>query len=538
MLRSRWLLASALALVPALVGATESESRLGDIDFPNSGSPEAQEQFLRGVGGLHNFWFEEAEEAFRKAREIDPDFALAYWGEAMSHNHPLWAEQDISAARSVLSHFGQTRKERLEKTPTERERMYMEAVEILYGEGDKLSRDIAYEKAMGRVHERYPEDVEAAVFHALAKLGTVRRGDEGFFRQVKAGAIALDIFQKHPSHPGAAHFVIHSFDDPEHAPLALPAAERYADIAPEANHALHMPSHIFLQHGMWDRVAQSNIEAFQASTKWVERKNLSVAKKDYHSLEWLAYANLQRGVWGEVQAAIDIVTTAAKQTQDARLTWFHKPKMAARLFVATGQDDGRPLPEAAAGESGRYNANADMLLALGLVAAESGKVDRAKEAAMRLDSHAKDQEEKGNNYQAKDLSIMAHQIHGAVAMAGGDPEGALKHLAIAAELEKEQDPPSGPASPIKPSHELYGELLAKTGKHAEAIAAFQTSMSRTPNRTRSLLGLARSSAAVGDMETARKSYETLRRFLKDADPHVPFLKEVRDFEAATDAADN
>ena len=264
-MRNRHLVILALlALVPAMAVAAQDEpsTNIGDIDFPNSGAEAAQPSFLRGVAALHNFWFDEAAEEFKNAQEIDPNFALAYWGEAMSYNHPLWAEQDIAAARQTMRRFGKTRKERMEKTPTDREKMYMEALEILYGEGDKLTRDIAYEQHMAKMQETYPEDVEAAVFHALSILGTVRRGDPGYYRQVRAGAIALDIFEKYPNHPGAAHFVIHSFDDPTHAPLALPAAEKYAQIAPEASHARHMPTHIFVQHGMWDRVAKSNADAW------------------------------------------------------------------------------------------------------------------------------------------------------------------------------------------------------------------------------------------------------------------------------------
>src|SRR3989304_7001061 len=150
-----------LPAVPALSFGSSS-SNLGAIEFPNSGSKEAQDAFLRGVGALHNFWYEEASEAFKNAQEVDPGFALAYWGEAMSYNHPLWSEQDIAAARGVLGRLGATRKERGEKAPTARERLYMEAVEERYGEGDKTARDIAYEKAMGRLQERFPEDGGAA----------------------------------------------------------------------------------------------------------------------------------------------------------------------------------------------------------------------------------------------------------------------------------------------------------------------------------------------------------------------------------------
>jgi tetratricopeptide (TPR) repeat protein len=539
MIRSRWLLlatlvAVALALMPALALAAPagSGSDLGDITFPNSGAAGAQPSFLRGVAALHSFWFDEAAEAFRNAQEIDPAFALAYWGEAMSYNHPLWAQQDIASARAVLERLGKTRKERLEKAGTERERMYMDAVETLYGEGDKLARDIAYEKMMGKIQARYPDDVEAAAFHALSILGTVRPGDKGFARQVKAGAVALKLFHEHPNHPGAAHYVIHSFDDPEHAILALPAAERYAEIAPEASHALHMPSHIFMQLGMWDRVAQSNLAAFRASEKWVAKKNLSIAKKDYHAFEWRAYANLQRGAWSEVKDALKVVADAAAKTKSAELQWYDTI-MTARYFLTSGADDGRPLPDGTTPASRRNDASGAMLLVLGLNAAKAGNADRTDDAAKRLAKMSADQKAGGNDYQARWYQVMADELEGAGAMVRGRTDEALDHLSEAVSLEEQQDPPSGPADPVKPSHELYGELLARVGKDTEAVAQFQRSLERTPNRTDSLLGLARSSVKTGDMDTARQSYETLARYLKDADPGVPYLAEVRGFGSST-----
>lgn len=519
-----------LVLLVSGVGyATESKSNLGAIDFPNSGSQQAQEAFIRGVAALHSFWFEEATEAFQNAQEIDPSFALAYWGEAMSYNHPLWAEQDIAAARAVLRRLGPTRKARIEKAKTDREKLYMEAVETLYGDGDKLTRDVAYSRVMERLHERYPEDVEGAAFYALSILGTVRPGDKGFARQVKAGAIALDIFQKHPNHPGAAHYVIHSFDDPEHAPLALAAAERYAQIAPEAHHALHMPSHIFLQHGMWDRVAQSNTESYQASVKWVESKHLSIEKRDYHSLQWRAYANLQRGVYQDSLDAIQIVADAAKQTQSARLERIRSSMQAAHM-IETGRYEDLPLPDKDF-DTSRYNSSANMILALGMGAAKAGNAEKVQKAAELMQ---KLREDATDEYSSRNYSIMEHELKGLAAMTRGETDAALAHLADATKVEETQDPPSGPVYPLKPSHELYGELLARAGRDEEAIAQFNTSLSRTPNRTASLLGLARSAAKVGDMETATKSYQTLQKFLVDAEPDVAFLAEVRGFHPASE----
>jgi tetratricopeptide (TPR) repeat protein len=517
-----------LLAIPALSFGSSS-SNLGAIDFPNSGSKEAQDAFLRGVAALHNFWYEEAGEAFKNAQEIDPGFALAYWGEAMSYNHPLWSEQDIAAARGVLRRLGATRKERIEKAPTERERLYMEAVEELYGDGDKLARDVAYEKAMARLQEKFPEDVEAAAFHALSLLGTVRPGEKGFSRQMRSGAIALDIFQKHPDHPGAAHYVIHSFDDPEHAPLALPAADRYADVAPEAHHALHMPSHIFLQHGMWDRVARSNQESYDASVKWVERKGLSIDKRDYHSLQWRAYANLQRGIYTDSLDAIRIVGEAAKEVQSPRLERI-KTSMQATHMIETRRYEDLPLPEGEP-DTSRYSSTANLTLALGMGAAQSKNAAKTEQAAALIGAL---EGKSDDPYTKKTYAIMVHELRGLAAMAKGETDAALQELEEATSIEETLDPPSGPVFPLKPSHELYGEVLAAAGRHEDAVKEFRTSLQRTPNRTASLLGLARSSVAVGDVESATRAYQTLQRFLSDANPDVPFLAEVRGFHASTE----
>src|SRR2546426_6819311 len=192
-----FLLAAAQGNLPA------QPSTLGKIDFSTSGSPAAQACFLRGVAALHSFWFEEAADQFRECTKAEPDFVMGFWGEAMTYNHPLWAEQDTESARKVLARITDT--SRL----TPRERAYIDAVKLLYGTGDKLTRDMAYSKAMEKIYKDYPDDLEAACFYALSLLGTVRPGDKGFSRQMRAGAIALDVYQKNSSHPGAVHYTIH-----------------------------------------------------------------------------------------------------------------------------------------------------------------------------------------------------------------------------------------------------------------------------------------------------------------------------------------
>jgi tetratricopeptide (TPR) repeat protein len=212
---------------------------LGSITFPNSGSSAAQSKFVEGVKDLHSFEFDEAADAFRKAQQIDPSFALAYWGEAMSYNHPLWEEVDVPAARKALERLAPSLDARSAKAGAPKEKAYRHAVDqLFYAPSDKLVRDNAYSDAMAQMYKKWPDDHEVAIFYALSLLGTVRPGDQGFRRQALAASIALNVFQQNPNHPGAAHFIIHSFDDPDHAILALPAARAYAKIAPAAPHAL------------------------------------------------------------------------------------------------------------------------------------------------------------------------------------------------------------------------------------------------------------------------------------------------------------
>ena len=227
---------------------------LGSLWFPNSGTSEAQDAFRRGVLLLHSFEYEPAAEAFRQAQEIDPDFALAYWGEAMTYNHPLWRDYDRQSAIAALERLEPTRQERRAKAGSEREKMYLDAVETLYADETsaaevKAERDRLYMEAMQSLHEAYPDDDEARAFYALSILGSTD-GSRDFATYMRAAATAMPVFERNPQHPGAAHYIIHSFDDPIHAPLGLPAADVYADVAPNAAHSQHMTSHIFVALGL------------------------------------------------------------------------------------------------------------------------------------------------------------------------------------------------------------------------------------------------------------------------------------------------
>jgi hypothetical protein len=514
-----------LAAVGCLMasGAGAQPRDLGRIDFPTSGGEAAQTRFIEGVAALHSFWYEEALEAFQAARTIEPDFAMAAWGEAMAHNHPLWREQDLQAARTALQTLGKTRKARSAKAPTERERGYLAAVEVLYGTGEKDDRDRRYAQAMAKLSARFPEDREAQAFHALALLGTVPRGETGFRRQMKAAAILEPIFRDNPDHPGAAHYLIHSYDDPDHAPLGLPAALRYAEIAPAAHHALHMPTHIFVQLGMWERVASSNRAAYDASDAWVKRKDLSLFKRDFHSLSWLQYSQLQLGRHAEALRSVEEMRRSARETGDPR-SLRYVDEIVARQVIETR--DWALANSLSIEEQDDAPAKSGALLAAGLAAAHTGDEARAFAIADRLGAIAKGLEDSGRSYRALGLRISQAEVRAVAQARAGRTEQALEAARTAVSLESEMGPPSGPPYPIKPALELQGELLLELDRGAEAERAFAASLEHIPGRSASRIGLARATHRLGK-RAASEHYQELLELWQSADPDLPELAEAR-----------
>ena len=512
--------AALLALAAPL--ALAQSGGLGTIDFPNSGNEAAQKDFLDGVRLLHSFEWEDAAEAFQRAQAADPDFALAYWGEALSHSggHHYPPGQDMSKAREALLKLAKTRAERVAKAPTDREKQYLESVHILYGPGDVLERSEGYEQALAKLSADYPDDLEAAAFHSLALMRTKVRGKESLRVDMRAGAIAQRVFRENPDHPGAAHYVIHAFDNPVQAPVALYAAEKYADIAPAAVHALHMPSHIFVQHGMWDQVRSLNDRSYQASVDRAERKGLSPARYSYHALYWLLYAYLEEGRYEDGQNLLDEfeeLTQRDEMTSGMKETWM---RMDALNTVETRRWKPQPVDDLVAQldsdepQVGHRTAGA-MLYARGASAAETGDVDTAMKAHEGLkkihEMLASDENPRG----AEQALVMAHEMAGLIAKAKGDKDGAVAAFRKAVMVAESMEPPSGPPgespidSPIQPAHELLGEMLLDTGDAEEALAVFETSLERTAKRPHSLYGAARAAAAIGDEEAAADYYEQL-----------------------------
>lgn len=531
-------------LVMLVTGFARGDAQeLGTITFPTSGAAAAQPAFLEGVKALHSFQFDEAAVAFRKAEAADPGFAMAYWGEAMSFNHPLWAQQDLDGAKAVLATLGATSEARLAKAKLPKEKAFLEAQQQLYfAPGDKLARDKAYSDAMARMYAQWPDDHEIDIFYALSLLGTVRPGDAGYRRQALAASIAFKVFGENPKHPGAAHFIIHSFDDPEHAILALPAANAYARIAPAAAHALHMPSHIYVQLGMWQQVAASNVDAYKAAMDVNARLKLPEGREDFHTLSWLAYANLMLGKFDDARHDVELAKQAVDRNPGNRGILNGYQGMRARHILETGQWEKIALDAAPAGADAhagmpgmasmpgmaQYDGNSTWVFIAGLSASKLGDAATASAAEARLRAMRGKAEAGPNAYAAKPVIVLEKELSAVIRAAGGKADEALRLAKEASDVELTMSAPSGPVDPIKPALELYGELLLDANKAAEAAAAFEQSLLRTPKRTPSLLGLARASQRVGNTAAARQRYAELAA-MPGAAPTSPAVQEAQKY---------
>src|SRR6266851_1735881 len=490
---------------------------------------DVQSVFERGLAALHQFEYEDANEAFQQAQRVDPGFAMAYWGEAMTYNQTLWRNEDVAAARRVLARHGSTTAVRTGRATTPQERAWLSAIEILFGEGDALTRHRNYANAMGRMYARDPDDPEVGSFYALALLGTMSRsligyGDthEGHTQmlagseiQTQVAAILEGVLRSHPEHPGALHYLLHNEDDPAHAHLALAAARTLASIAPESSHALHMPSHIFLQLGLWRDAAASDRAAFDASKAWAQRKNRGPAMRNYHALSWLQYELLQRGRYREARETIGELEPLV-QADGARSLLSDLSSMRARYAIETRRWDFFGAE--------RTFGNVNDLFAIGMSASRLGHADVAEMSRQTLAARAQGEQE-GDLRPA--IAIMERETAALIDLAAGRRDQAVQTLQAATRAELQLPPPLGLPAPIKPAPELLGDVLLELKRPNEAIEPFEQALRRNPKRSLSLLGLARAAAALGRTETARERYVELMTNFDAADRDLPELEEAR-----------
>ena len=539
------LLATATAVFVITVHAQHGDHRhdaseLGRVSFTISCTPRAQKQFNRAVAWLHSFEYEEAEKAFTEVAATDSRCGMAYWGVAMSNYHPLWAPP---TAAELKRGWESIEKAKLTGARTQRERDYIAALEIFYKDADKLdhrTRAFAYHEAMKRLYQSQRTDQEAGVFYALTLIATgMMVNDKTYVREKEAAQILNRVRERQPQHPGVTHYLIHSYDYPALAQLALPAARSYAKIAPASAHAQHMPSHIFIRMGLWQEAIRSNIEAESSARAFARRHNMAGAwDEQLHAMDYLAYAYLQSAqdklAWGVLYELERIKTVEPKTFKVAyafaaiparyaleRRRWDE----AAKLALPANTVDMFPwqkFPWAVA--------HIHFARAIGF--ARGGDAKSARQEVEKLTA-LRDALviAKGEYDWAKQVEIERQIAAAWVAFAEGKHEEALKLMRAAADLDDKTDKhPVTPGS-ILPAREQLGELLLELKQPSAALTEFETSLLTAPERFNGLYGAARAATLAADQKKARSYYSKLITLTRQADTARPEIAEAKAFLA-------
>jgi hypothetical protein len=518
----------------------EPSEKLGRVNFVISCTPAAQKQFNRAVAWLHSFEYEEAEKAFTEVAAADPRCGMAYWGVAMSNYHPLWA---APTAAELQRGWAAVEKAKLTGAHTQRERDYIAAMEAFYKDTDKVdhrTRTFAYHEAMKRLSENNRNDQEAAVFYALTLIATgTMSGDKTYTREKEAAQILNRVLARQPQHPGVAHYLIHSYDYPALAHLALPAARSYAKIAPASAHAQHMPSHIFIRMGLWQEAIRSNLDAEASAKAFAQRHKMPGAwDEQLHAMDYLAYAYLQSAQDKQAWAVLDEMNKIQKVEPQTFKVAYAFAAIPARYALERKRWDEAAKLSLPANTVGMFPwqrftwAEAHIHFARAIGAARSGDVNSAREEVQKLVALKESLKiGKGEYDWAKQVDIERQIAAAWLAFAEGKHDESLQLMRAVADLDDATDKhPVTPGS-ILPAREQLGELLLELKQPAAALTEFETSLRSAPERFNGLYGAARAATLAADQKKARSYYTKLMALTRDADTSRPEIAEAKAFLA-------
>jgi tetratricopeptide (TPR) repeat protein len=459
---------------------------IGKAPIATSCNEHAQALIDRGNALMHSFWYREAEIAFRQAAEADAECGMAWWGVAMSNLHPIWAPP----TPAELKTGGEAAQKAASLgAKSDREKAYIAAINVFYANSEKLdhmTRMRAYESAMAELASKHPKEREAAIFHALALLGIADAKDKAYTKQKEAAAILNRVLPEAPEHPGVAHYLIHSFDYPDLAGLALPAARVYAKLAPGSPHALHMPSHIFTRLGLWDESIASNIASRDKAAAYVAKVMPGAAAFDeLHAIDYLVYAYLQQGKVDDARKLVERVTSVTKIDNPDQFAAAYAISAAPARFAI----ERREWKEAAAlavpaviNWSKVPYAEANIHFARGIGGARSGNLDAARDALARLAKIRETLIEQKNGFWADHVEIQRLSVAAWIAHAEKNDEEALKQMRAAADLDASTEKHPVTPGAIVPARELLAELLLDLGRRDDAIAEAKRVLEIAPNR--------------------------------------------------------
>ena len=500
-----WFIATVLILAVSSVcaqehrHALEGNEKLGKVSFPISCSGGEQSEFERGVALLHSFWYEEAEKSFKQIAASDATCAMAYWGQAMSIYRPLWVRltaADLKRGRELME------KAEIAAAKTQRERDYIAALSTLYQADDKLEyheRSVAYCQAMQKVHQQYPKDDEAGVFYALALLASAPEGDTSLKNPREAIALLNEIFKEEPNHPGVAHYLIHAADNPQLAELGLPAARRYAEIAPASPHALHMPGHIFARLGLWQEDIRSNLASLAAAR---QPSAMHVgAEHQVHAMDFLEYAYLQIGDDAKAKAMVDQLLAIRPEDVDPGLDGYLNKMLAhfpAMYALETHDWKAAETLSVRAGVEPYYQATTYWARAVG--AGHLRDATRAKDAVEHYDATVEATRKTKNAFRAEYMASDGDQARAWLLFAEGKDNEAVSLLRLVADKQDAQ----GKGEVELPAREMLGDMLLEMGRTRDALREYEKSLKTDPNRFNGLYGAAHAAELSGRPEVAAR----------------------------------
>lgn len=499
-----------------------ADQKLGTVHFATSCNETAQRRFDRAMRYQHSFWYAESKDIYEETLKADPDCAIAYWGIALSLlNNPHGA----IPAPNLPPGLAAIEKAKAIGAKTERERDYIDALTAMYVDYDKIphqARVQSYLKAMEALAAKYPDDDEAQIFYAITLNVSASPADKTYANQLKGAAILEPIFKRQPRHPGVAHYLIHLYDYPPIAVQGLPAALSYAKIAPNAPHAQHMPSHIFTRVGYWKESIAANTASVQAAKASKELGD------QMHGEDYLVYADLQLCRDKEARAIVDEVE-AAQPDPDAFGGAFARAASPARYSFERGDWAGAANLEVRPSKFPHVMAVTYFARALG--AARSGHPDAARLDAAKLAEIKDKLTEAKNAYWAGQVDVQAQVANAWILYADGKYDDALKAMSAAVEAEDKTEKSPVTPGPLAPARELYGFMLLDRGMAKEALAAFEATMAKEPNRFNGYVGAAKAAQALGDTAKAKTAYEKMIALAADSDSDRPTLAAARTFVA-------
>jgi tetratricopeptide (TPR) repeat protein len=516
----------------------EASDVLGVVNFTVSCKPQAQQQFNRAVAWLHSFEYEEAEKAFTEVTVSDPQCGMGYWGIAMSNYHPLWAPP---SAAELKKGWTAVEKAKTAGARTKREQGYIAAIEVFYKDNDTLDhrkRAFAYSDAMKQLSSSNPKDREAAVFYALTLIATgMMSQDKSYAREKQAAQILNGVLAREPKHPGVSHYLIHSYDYPALAELALPAARSYAKIAPASAHAQHMPSHIFTRMGLWSEAINSNLDAYRAAKTFAVRNHMAGAwDEQLHAMDYLAYAYLQRGQDKQAAGVLDELYKLQRVDPPTFKVAYAFTAIPARYALERRQwreAAQLSLPASPLRDDllQRFPwARAHIHYARAIGAARSGDTASARQEVDELWRIKQALTEvKGDYDWAKQVDIESKVASAWLAYAEGRNEESLRMLRAAADLDDATDKHPVTPGALLPVREQLADLLLELKQPAAALREFEVSFRSTPNRFNGLYGAARAARLTGNEVIALMYYTKLLKLDRDVNSARPAITEAQGF---------